>query len=48
MHKAEKLIPENAIKTGTSGVELAILAVPLDEQVAMQLLKDHHPSEALS
>ncbi|MGL6034529.1 MAG: FFLEELY motif protein, partial [Acinetobacter johnsonii] len=47
-HKAEKLIPENAIKTGTSGVELAILAVRLDEQVAMQLLKDHHPSEALT
>ena len=47
-HKAEKLIPENAIKTGTSGVELAILAVRLDEQVAMQLLKDHHPYEALT
>ncbi len=36
-HKAEKVIPENAIKTGTSGVELAILAVQLDEQVAIQL-----------
>ena len=47
-HKAEKLIPENAIKTGTSGVELAILAVRLDEQVAMQLLKDHHPYETLT
>ena len=40
-HKAEKLIPENAIKTGTSGVALAILAVQLDEQVAIQLLKDY-------
>ena len=47
-HKAEKLIPANAIKTGTSGVSLAILAVQLDEQVAMQLLQDYHPHEALS
>ena len=31
------MIPENALKTGTSGVELAILAVQLDEQVAIQL-----------
>jgi hypothetical protein len=47
-HKAEKIIPENAIKTGTSGVELAILAVQLDEQVAMQLLQDYHPAEVLT
>ena len=47
-HKAEKLIPENAIKTGTSGVSLAILAVQLDEQVAMQLLQDYHPHDALN
>ncbi len=47
-HKAEKLIPDNAIKTGTSGVALAILAVQLDEQVAMQLLEDYHPSESLT
>jgi len=47
-HKAEKLIPDNAIKTGTSGVALAILAVQLDEQVAIQLLKDHHPNEPLT
>ena len=40
-HKAEKIIPENAIKTGTSGVSLAILAVQLDEQVAIQLLQDY-------
>lgn len=40
-HKAEKLIPENAIKTGTAGVTLAILAVQLDEEVAIQLLEDY-------
>lgn len=40
-HKAEKMIPENAIKTGTLGITLAILAVRLDEQVAQQLLKDY-------
>jgi hypothetical protein len=40
-HKAEKIIPENAIKTGTSAVSLAILAVQLDEQVAMQLMQDY-------
>ena len=47
-HKAEKVIPENAIKTGTLGVELAILAVQLDEQVAIQLLQDYHPHDALT
>lgn len=47
-HKAEKLIPENAVKTGTSGVSLAIFAVQLDEQVAMQLLEDYHPHESLT
>ena len=47
-HKAEKLIPDNAIKTGTHAVELAILAVQLDEQVAQQLLADYHPAEALT
>ena len=40
-HKAEKMIPENAIKTGTLGITLAILAVRLDEDVAQQLLKDY-------
>ncbi len=47
-HKAEKLIPDNAIKTGTAGVSLAILAVQLDEQVAIQLLADYHPYEPLT
>ena len=39
-HKAEKIIPENAIKTGLKSVGLAVLAMQLDEQVAAQLLKD--------
>ena len=47
-YKAEKLIPDNAIKTGTAGVSLAILAVQLDEQVAIQLLQDYHPYEPLT
>ena len=47
-HKAEKLIPDNAIKTGTSGVQLAILAVQLDEQVAMQLLADYPSNPPLT
>lgn len=47
-HKAENVIPENAIKTGALGVELAILAVQLDEQVAIQLLEDYHPHERLT
>lgn len=40
-HKAEKIIPENAIKTGLKSVGLAVLAMELDEQVAAQLLKDY-------
>ncbi len=47
VHKAEKLIPENAIKTGTAGVELAILAVQLDEDVAAQLLKDYPTHQSI-
>lgn len=39
-HKAEKIIPENAIKTGLKSVRLAVLAMQLDEQVAAQLLQD--------
>ena len=48
IHKAEKLIPENAIKTGTAGVTLAILAVQLDEEVAIQLLEDYPNNPALT
>ncbi|ENX17280.1 hypothetical protein F895_01222 [Acinetobacter sp. CIP 64.2] len=40
-HKAESLLPENAIKTGTKSVSLAVLATQLDEQVAIQLLEDY-------
>lgn len=40
-HKAESLLPENAIKTGTKSVSLAVLATQLDEQVAIQLLQDY-------
>ncbi|AXY61306.1 MULTISPECIES: FFLEELY motif protein [Acinetobacter] len=40
-HKAEKIIPENAIKTGLKSVGLAVLAMRLDEQVAAQLLKNY-------
>ena len=36
-HKAEKLLPENAIRTGLKSVSLAVLAMQLDEQVAAQL-----------
>ncbi|MEQ1296768.1 hypothetical protein ABLT94_02585 [Acinetobacter soli] len=40
-HKVEKLVPDNAIKTGTKSISLAILALELDEQIALQLLKDY-------
>ncbi|OTG67542.1 FFLEELY motif protein [Acinetobacter silvestris] len=43
-HKAEKILPENAIKTGMKSVGLAVLAMQLDEQVAAQLLQDY-PAE---
>lgn len=43
-HKAEKILPENAIRTGLKSVGLAVLAMQLDEQVATQLLKDY-PAE---
>lgn len=48
IHKAEKLIPENAIKTGTAGIQLALLAVQLDEQVAAQLLQDYPENTPLT
>lgn len=46
-HKAEKIIPENAIKTGLKSVGLAVLAMELDEQVAQQLLKDYPVDQAI-
>lgn len=42
-HKAEKIIPENAIKTGLKSISLAVLAMRLDEQVAAYLLQ-HYPA----
>lgn len=47
-HKAEKLIPDNAVKTGALAVSLSILAVQLDEDVAIQLLTDYHPHEPIN
>lgn len=46
-HKAEKIIPENAIKTGLKSVGLAVLAMQLDEQVAQQLLKDYPADQVI-
>lgn len=47
-HKAEKIIPENAIKTGLKSVGLAVLAMQLDEQVAAQLLQDFPANKAIN
>ena len=47
-HKAEKIIPENAIKTGLKSVGLAVLAMQLDEQVASQLLQDYPVDQPIS
>lgn len=47
-HKAEKIIPENAIKTGLKSVGLAVLAMELDEQVAKQLLKDYPVDQVIN
>ena len=38
-HKIEKVIPTGAVHTGTLGVELAVLAIELDEQLAQLLLQ---------
>ena len=40
-HKAESLLPTNAIKTGTQSVSLAVFATQLDEHVAVQMLADY-------
>ncbi|UOB52099.1 FFLEELY motif protein [Acinetobacter junii] len=47
-HKAESLLPDNAIKTGTKSVSLAVLATRLDEQVAVQLLQDYPADTVLT
>lgn len=46
-HKAEKILPENAIKTGMKSVGLAVLAMQLDEQVAAQLLHDYPATQQI-
>ena len=40
-HKVEKFIPKSALHTGDAGVELAVLAIQLDEQVAKYLLENY-------
>ena len=40
-HKIEKIVPASAVYTGTLGIELAVLAIELDEQLAKLLLQ--HP-----
>ncbi len=37
-HKIEKMVPDSAISTGALGIELAVLAIELDEQLAKLLL----------
>jgi hypothetical protein len=37
-HKVEKIAPASAVHTGTLGIELAVLAIELDEQLAKLLL----------
>lgn len=44
----EKIIPDSAIRTGFSGVELAVLAVRLDQQLALDLLNTYAPTMLLS
>ena len=46
-HKAEKIIPAHAIQTGLKSVQLAVLAMQLDEQVAVQLLKDYPADQTI-
>lgn len=46
-HKAEKILPENAIKTGMKSVGLAVMAMQLDEQVATQLLQDYPATQKI-
>lgn len=44
-HKVEKIIPANAIQTGTKSVSLAVFATKLDEEIAILLLNDY-PADA--
>lgn len=49
--KVEKLVPESTVKTGMLGIELAVLAIELDEQVARWWQQEHpdqsQPDDAL-
>lgn len=38
-HKIEKIVPDSVTATGTLGIELAVLAIELDEQLAQLLLQ---------
>lgn len=44
----EKIIPDSAIRTGFSGVELAVLAVQLDQDIAADLLNTYASTMPLS
>ncbi len=46
-HKVEKIMPESAIRTGSAGVELAVLAVRLDEEIASDILETHGLDKAI-
>lgn len=43
----EKIIPDSAIRTGFSGVELAVLAIRLDQELALDLLNTYAPTMPL-
>lgn len=47
-HKVEKIMPASAIQTGNSGVQLAVLAVELDEQVAIDLLAEYGSDQPIT
>lgn len=47
-HKVEKIIPETAIQTGVHGIDLAIFAIELDEQVAEYLIENHAPDTPIT
>lgn len=44
----EKIIPDSAIRTGFSGVELAVLAIRLDQELAVELLNTYAPTMPLN
>jgi hypothetical protein len=44
----EKIIPDSAIRTGFSGVELAVLAIRLDQALAVELLNTYAPTMPLN